>query len=661
MPPLRLARPASVAAAVALATAPLAPPLVASLAAQPAAAQPAAAQSAAAQPAAAQPVDSAWIAAHYRKVEARIPMRDGVRLHTALYLPRDTAGRRFPILMTRTPYSAAPYGAAMRTTLGPSANPRFAREGYIFVVQDVRGRWMSEGDFTSMSPPKPNKRPGEVDESTDTHDTIAWLLANATPNNGRVGIYGTSWPGFYAAASCLEAHPALVACSPQAPMIDLWRGDDNFHNGAFLLAHNFGFFYRFGRPAGSPPGLEPRARLNTGPDAYQYYLSLGPIGPAARRLMPRDSAAVWYEMIPHAAYDAYNRERDLARYVRDIRPAMLIVGGYFDTEDPLGPWRLWRAVRDRSPGTDVHLVVGPWSHGGWSRGDANALGVQRFGTASLGTWFRDSVEFPFFQQHLQGAPAAPLAKVTTFATGTNGWRTYDRFPPPEATRRALYLHPGGRLAFTPPPAATGAAAADRYVSDPMHPVPTMDRIEGSGMPRDYIVADQRYASRRPDVLTYVSDVLAEDVTIVGPVAPRLHVATSGTDADFMVKLIDVQPDTLANLPGDEPGFVRAGAQLLVRGEPFRARYRRDPSRPIPMRPGVPDSLAFEMPDVHHTFRRGHRIMVQVQSSWFPFIDRNPQTFVPDIFEARPSDFRTATMEVFRSAARPSRVEVLTLP
>jgi hypothetical protein len=318
-------------------------------------------------------------------------------------------------------------------------------------------------------------------------------------------------------------------------------------------------------------------------------------------------------------------------------------------------------VRELSPRADVRLVVGPWSHGGWSRGDANALGVQRFGGASLGTWFRDSVEYAFFDHHLRGAPVPRLASVTAFETGTNRWRSYDRFPPAEARRRALYLHPGGKLAFTPPPATRDAAAFDAYVSDPMRPVPTMDRIEGQGMPRDYIVADQRYASRRPDVLTYVSDVLTEDVTLVGPVAPRLHVATTGTDADFMVKLIDVQPDTLANLPGDEPGFVRAGAQLLIRGEPFRARYRRDLSRPIPMRPGVADSLAFEMPDIHHTFKRGHRIMVQVQSTWFPFIDRNPQTYVPDIFEAKPSDYRTATMRVYRSATRASRLEVFTMP
>ncbi|HCT57641.1 MAG TPA: X-Pro dipeptidyl-peptidase [Gemmatimonas aurantiaca] len=612
------------------------------------------------RPVAAQPIDSVWIKANYRKVEARVPMRDGVKLLTSIYVPRDTAGKRFPFLMTRTPYSAQPYGEAIRGTLGPSSNPRFARDGYVFVVQDVRGRYLSEGNFTSMTPHNPAKKPGDVDESTDAYDTIEWLLKNVTPNNGRVGIHGGSWPGFYATASCIDAHPALVACSPQAPMTDVWMGDDNFHNGAFLLAHNFTFFYRFGRPDGSPPGVERGSRLSIGPDAYQYYLNLGPVGPAARRIMPRDSAPVWYEFVPHVTYDEYNKARDISRFVKNMKPAMLIVGGLFDTEDLAGPWRTWRGVERLSPNNNARIIVGPWSHGGWGRGDANALGPQRFGSASLGVYFRDSVEYPFFVHHLKGGPDPKLAEATVFETGRNVWRQYEQFPPADAAPRALYFHAGGKLSFSAPAAATGAAAYDSYVSDPMKPVPTMDRIEGQGMPRDYIVADQRYASRRPDVLTYVSDVLTEDITIAGPIVPKLHVATSGTDADFMVKLIDVQPDNAPNLKDDEQGFVRAGAQFLIRGEPFRARYRRSWEKPIPFTPNVPDSLAFEMPDVNHTFLKGHRIMVQVQSTWFPFVDRNPQTFVRDIFEAKPSDYKAATMRVYHVPAKASRIEVRTL-
>ena len=609
----------------------------------------------------AQPINAEWVAANYRKIEARIPMRDGAKLFTSIYVPRDTAGQKFPFLMTRTPYSAQPYGEGVRGTLGPSSNPRYAREGFIFVTQDVRGRWMSEGNFTSMTPHRPNKKAGEVDESTDSFDTIQWLLENVKPNNGRVAIYGTSWPGFYATASCIDAHPALVACSPQAPMTDLFLGDDNFHNGAFLLAHNFSFFYRFGRTDGSPPAMERGASLSTGPDAYQYFLKLGAIGPAARAIMPRDSAPVWYEFIEHPNYDQYNQERDISRFLSNMKPAMLVVGGLFDTEDIQGPWLTWRATRKLSPNADARIIVGPWSHGGWSRGDANTLGAQHFGTASLGSYFRDSVEYPFFEHYLKDGPNPGLAVATVFETGRNVWRHYEQFPPANAARKALYLQPGGRLSFDAPPEARGEAAYDSYLSDPMKPVPTMDRIEGQGMPRDYIVADQRYASQRPDVLTYVSDVLTEDVTIAGPVEPHLIVATSGTDADFMVKLIDVQPDDAKNLPEDERGFVRAGAQFLIRGEPFRARFRRSWENPVPFEPNVPDSLAFAMPDINHTFLKGHRIMVQVQSTWFPFIERNPQTFVPDIFEAKPSDYQRATMRIYRSAGMASRLEVRTLP
>jgi putative CocE/NonD family hydrolase len=611
------------------------------------------------------PYDVAWLRATYRKVEARIPMRDGVRLFTSIYVPRDTAGRRFPILMTRTPYSAQPYGdTAYRAVLGPSGNPQWAREGYIFVIQDVRGRWYSEGTFTEMTPHKPVKRDRrrDVDESTDSYDTIDWLVKNIRPNNGRVGIFGGSWPGFYTTASCIDAHPALRACSPQAPMTDVAMGDDNYHNGAFLLAHNFGFFTRFGRGPRLQPGPDAPYTLQMGTrDAYKFYLEMGPVGPGSRRYSPPDEAPLWNEIISHPTYDDHWKARDIRPHLKGMRPGILVVGGFFDTEDLMGPWGTWRAIEALTPGNDARIIVGPWSHGGWGRGDANVLGNQRFGAPS-GPFFRDSIEVPFFRHYLRDAPLPPwFAKAMIFETGTNVWRRYETFPPRTAQRAALYLHPGGKLAFTPPPAATGDAEYDDYVSDPARPVPTTDRIEASGMPRDYITGDQRYASRRPDVLVYRSDVLDRDVTIAGPLAPLLHVATSGTDADFIVKVIDVMPDDAPNWPGDESGFLVGGAEFLIRGEPFRGRYRRSFSAPEAFVPNQPDSLRFEMPDINHTFRKGHRIMLQIQSSWFPFIDRNPQTFVPNIFEARPEDFRRATMRVYRSAGRPSRVEVYTLP
>ncbi len=605
----------------------------------------------------AQSVDAAWLRAHYRKVEARIPMRDGVRLFTSIYVPRDTAGQRYPIFLTRTPFSAQPYGdSTYRRALGPSNNPRYARDGYIFVIQDVRGTWMSEGQLEMMTPHRPVKRRTDVDESTDASDTIAWLLSHVTPNNGRVAIYGISWPGFYTTASCIDAPAAVVACSPQAPITDIWLGDDSFHNGALMLTANFAGIAGLGRPRGAAPGPETFRERSMGPDAYRAYLELGPIGAAARRLINPDSGWLWYALAAHPTYDAYNQARDISRHVGGVRAPTLVVGGWFDAEDLQGPFRTWRALRARAPQTDARLVIGPWSHGEWSRGDANVVGALQFGAPS-GPFFRDSIEYPFFRQHLKGGADAGLARVTAFETGSNVWRRYDAFPPREAQRRSLYFLPGGRLGFAPPGAGAGTPDFDRYISDPAHPVPTSERIEPDGAPVDYVVSDQRYASRRPDVLTYVSDVLTRDVVIAGPVTAVVHLATSGGDADVIVKLIDVQPVTDSVLPGRP----LPGAETLIRGEPFRGRFRRSFAQPIPFKPGVPDSIRFDMPDVNHRFLRNHRIMVQIQSSWFPLIDRNPQTWVPDIFEARAEDFRLAEMRIFRERSRASRLELFVLP
>ena len=605
----------------------------------------------------AQPVDDLWLRAHYRKVEARVAMRDGVRLLTSIYVPRDTAGLKFPFLLTRTPFGAGPYGdAGYRRALGPSGNPRYARDGFIFVVQDVRGSWMSEGTLTMMTPHRTTKSATDVDESTDASDTIAWLLATVAPNNGRVAIYGISWPGFYTTASCIDAPAAVVACSPQAPVTDIWLGDDSYHNGAFMLAANFGGLSGLARARGTSPGAETFRAQDLGPDAYATYLRMGPIGPAARRRINPDSGWLFYAAAEHHTYDAYNRARDISRHVSGIRVPTLVVGGWFDAEDLQGPFRTWRALRTRAPQTDSRLVIGPWDHGGWSRGDANTVGPLQFGAPS-GPFYRDSIEYPFFVQHLKRGADAGIAKVTAFETGSNAWRRYDTFPPREAERRSLYLQPDGQLSFEAP-TRRASGAYDAYTSDPAHPVPTTDRIESEGMPSDWVVADQRYASRRPDVLTYLTDVLAQDVVLAGPITPVLHVSTSGGDADFIVKLVDVQPDadSASTIVGAAPG-----AQILIRGEPFRGRFRRSFEQPIPFRAGVPDSIRFEMPDVNHRFKRGHRIMVQIQSSWFPLVDRNPQTWVPNIFEARPADFRSAEMRVYHTPSRATRLEVFVLP
>ena len=605
-------------------------------------------------------------------------MRDGALLFTNIYIPRDTS-RAFPFLMQRTPYSVAPYGAAVYPArLGPSAG--YQREGFIFVFQDVRGRYQSTGTWREMTPHRTSKSTNtDTDESTDAYDTITWLLANVPNHNGKVGLWGISYPGFYVTASSLDAHPALVAVSPQAPVTDLYDGDDLFHNGAFMLAANAGFYRTF-RPHRAPvvPDSEPRRPPDPAArDGYAWFLAGGQLQASAST--PLGSNEYWTDILRHPTYDEHWRSRAIQRQITagvQWPPASLTVGGWYDAEDPNGPLLTYRALStalglDNPRGTTVvahHLVMGPWAHGQFGRDSATGLGPLRFGAAT-GVFYRDSIEFPFFMQHLKGAAPTSLAAATLYDTGRDAWRRFARWPAIDRRTQVWYLREHGVLdTVAPAPAVApvvkrgaaappAAAAADRYTSDPARPVPYVERIV-QGMARDYITDDQRFASRRPDVLTYRSAALADDVTLGGGVSVTLHVATTGTDADFVVRLIDEYPDGTV---GDTTSVRMAGFQRMVRGEPFRARYRRGFDRAVPFVANVPDSLTFTLPDVLHTFRRGHRIMVQVSSSWFPLVDRNPQTFVPNIFAAKPSDFRSAQMTVFRSATQPSRVELPVLP
>jgi len=606
-----------------------------------------------------EPPKEDYVKSHYTKYEYRIPMRDSKKLFTSVYVPKDSS-QAFPILMDRTPYSVGPYGEDQyRRRLGPS--DEFEKAGYIFVYQDVRGRYLSEGEFLEMRPHLDVKEsPRDVDDSTDTYDTIEFLLKHVPNNNGKVGIWGISYPGFYTSASIIDSHPALKAASPQAPMTDLFMGDDAYHGGAFMLAANFGF-YNFFKPfvePAPPPKFQAPFDFGT-PDGYKFYLEAGSTSNLNKKYL-KNSNPLFTDQLQHNTYDDYWKARDLSRHMKNIKCAVMTVGGWFDAEDLSGPFKTFHAIDQYNQGTPNSLVVGPWVHGGWSGGDGDRLGDVQF-AAKTAEFFRASIQFPFFEYYLKGK-GAPVPRAYVFETGTNVWRKYEAWPPAAARPRMLYFRAGGRLSFEPPEDREGF---DEYLSDPAHPVPFVDYIANS-VPQRYMVDDQRFASRRPDVLVYQTDPLEEDITIAGPVSPKLKVASTGTDSDFVIKLIDVYPDDYpdhedpAQKTSVAPPVRMGGYQQLLRGEPMRAKFRNSWEKPEPLVPGRLANVDFAMPDVNHTFRRGHRIMIQVQSSWFPLVDRNPQTFV-DIPNAKPEDFKKATERVFRRPDAASGVEILVLP
>jgi putative CocE/NonD family hydrolase len=603
---------------------------------------------------------------HYTKYEHYIPMRDGKKLFTSIYVPKDNS-RSYPFLLQRTPYSVAPYGVdQFRTRLGPTE--AFERSGYVFVMQDVRGRYLSEGSFIEMRPhiANPQSR-ADVDESTDTYDTLEWLLQHVPNHNGKAGIWGISYPGFFTSASIIDSHPALKAASPEAPMTDLFMGDDAYHGGAFMLLANFGF-YNFFKPR-AEPGLPPRTRESFDwgtADAYDFFLKMGPLV-NADKLYFKGKNSLWTDQVKHTTYDSYWQARDLSRHMKNIKCAVLVVGGWFDAEDLAGPFRTYQAVKKHNPGIFDGLVIGPWSHGGWARFEGQRFGRIAF-DGKTGDYYREHIIFPFFEQHLKGKADARLKEATVFETGTNVWRQYSAWPPVGAQKRTLYFHAGGKLSFSPP--EEDQEAIDEYVSDPRKPVPYIG-YAATSVPQEYMVSDQRFAAKRPDVLVYKTEPLNADITIAGPISPRLQVSTTGTDSDFVVKLIDVYPaDYQPSQPGSAPQQPQKDVPLpvesmsdyqqLVRGEPFRGKFRKSFEHPEPFTPEAVTALSFEMPDVNHTFRRGHRIMIHVQSSWFPLVDLNPQTFV-NIPEAKPSDFRKATQRIYRSRSAPSGVEVAVMP
>ncbi len=587
------------------------------------------------------------VATHYTKSEHQITMRDGVKLFTSIYSPKDTS-QKYPIMLNRTPYTVTPYGTDdYKDTVGPSL--LFEKEMYIFVYQDVRGRFMSEGEYVNVRPHKEGKTGNEVDESSDTYDTIEWLIKNVPNNNGRVGMWGISYPGFYASMGVIEAHPALKAASPQAPIADWFIGDDFHHNGAMFLPHAFNFFSSFGLPRPAPTTeMNPRFDHGT-PDGYRFFLDMGPVANADRKYL-KGQIAFWNEVMAHPNYDDYWQARNVLPHLKKITPAVMTVGGWFDAEDLYGALNTYKTIERMNPGIHNTLVMGPWFHGGWSRSDGDLLGNINFG-ATTSVFYRESIELPFFNCLLKDRCDRKLPEAFVFETGSNRWRSYEQWPPVNTEARDLFLQANGGLAFVP---VTGSTKAfDEYVSDPAHPVPFINGI-AIGMTREYMTDDQRFAATRPDVLVYQTEVLKENVTVAGPLKASLYVSTSGTDSDFVVKVIDVFPnDTPDNHP-NPAGVKMGGYQMLVRGEPMRARFRNSFSKPEAMSPNKVTKVEFTLPDVNHSFLKGHRIMVQIQSSWFPLVDRNPQKFV-NIHRATEADFQTATQRVYHSPRYSSRV------
>ncbi len=597
--------------------------------------------------------DSAWLVTHYTKRDVTIPMRDGIKLYTAIYEPK-AKGETHPILMNRTCYSIAPYGdGAFKNYWSSGYYMEYFRKGYIIVLQDVRGRYMSEGEFVDVRPYKENKKGKETDEASDTYDAIEWLLRHVADNNGKVGCFGISYPGYYATMAALSGHPALKAVSPQAPVTEWFLGDDFHHNGAFMMMDGFSFYSGFGKPRHGLIKSGPHGYQFPVKDNYQFYLNVGPLKNLAKLM--GDSVTFWKEMYEHPNYDAWWKTRNTRNYVQHIPAgtATLVVGGLFDAEDCYGAWNLYRAIEMKAKNTNK-LVMGPWSHGGWSKNPGEYLGNVRFG-ARNSDWYHKHIEGPFFDFHLRGIGSQKTIKeANVFFTGSNKWRTFEKWPPAGEHLQAIYLNENGALSWVPP----AAAGSNKYTSDPARPVPYTEDVHFRRA-SEYMTDDQRFASRRPDVLVYQTDTLTKDVTLAGPVIADLFTSISTTDVDFVVKLIDVFPDNFeykdsVNGKGNGKDYPMYGYQMLVRGEVMRGRYRNSFENPEAFTPGKVTEVRYTLPDVAHVFKKGHRIMVQVQSSWFPLVDRNPQQFV-DIYKCDASDFVPCDVRIYTGKEYPSAI------
>jgi uncharacterized protein len=604
-------------------------------------------------PKAPEPIDKEYLLAHYTKYEHMIPMRDGIKLYTSVFTPKDVS-KTHPLLLKRTPYGSRPYG--VNNFPNPNGPVRsYGREGYIFVFQDVRGRNGSEGEFVHMRPHvATHSQSAKIDESTDTYDTIEWLVQNVPNNNGKVGMMGISYPGFYTAAGMINSHPALKAASPQAPISDWFIGDDFHHNGAFYLAHAFRFLSGFGQTLEEPTRMSPRPFDYKTPDGYEFYLNLGPLANADEKYF-KGKIKFWKELMEHGSYDKFWQDRDILPHLNNVKTAVMTVGGWFDAEDLYGPLKIYESVEEKNPSAFNILVMGPWAHGGWSRGDGDHLGHVQF-RSKTSEFYRNHIESPFLKHLLKGGENPKLPEAYVFETGTHQWRRYEAWPPKDVQTRALYFHANGKLSFQAPAEDEGY---EEYISDPNKPVPFIPNI-ASGMTREHMLDDQRFASSRTDVLIYQTDVLEEDITLAGPIMPKLFVSTTGTDSDWIVKLIDVYSGDYPDPSPNPKGVHMGGYQQLVRGEAIRGKFRNSFTKPEPFTPRKITEVSYTMPDAYHTFRKGHRIMVHIQSSWFPLIDRNPQKFT-NIYQATESDFQKATQRLHHNSQAASHLQLRILP
>jgi uncharacterized protein len=597
-----------------------------------------------------QEADSAWVLANYNKREVMIAMRDGVRLFTAIYAPK--AAGKYPLLMVRTPYSAAPYGEKkFSPRLWTTYWRQYLKANYILVVQDVRGTFMSEGTYEDIRPFNPDKKKKETDEASDPYDAIEWLVKN-TASNGKVGVFGVSYPGFYSTMAALSGHPALKAVSPQAPVTDWFMGDDFHHNGAFALNDAFRFYSGFGLPRPKPTTEGRKGFSIPEKDFYEFHLRVGPVSNHSRLL--GDSIAFWNELVKHPDFDSWWKVRDTRQAMNNIKPAVLVVGGTFDAEDCYGAWNLYKAIEKQSPSTNNRLVMGPWFHGGWGRSQGTFLGPVRFGMKTSAQYQKK--EFSFFEHYLNGAVKDSLAEATIFFSGENQWRNFSAWPPAGMSAQPIFLVADGKLSFEKPSQNNSSSS---YVSDPRKPVP-FSGLSPLERNREYMIDDQRFASKRPDVLVFTTEELTSDLTLAGPVKANLWISTTGSDADLVVKIIDVFPQDFkydsAYCCESPQQKEMGGFQMLVRGEIMRGRYRKSFEKPEAFTPNKVEVVNFTLPDVAHTFKKGHRLMVHVQSSWYPLFDMNPQTFT-NIYTCSEKDFKAATITVHHSSEGPSSIQL----